>query len=206
MGALWLILKVLGVLLLLLLGAAFLLLTLPAWVYLRWDHGELGARARILCFSIPLYPRGKKKQKGERQKKKSVQGQEKKEKDSRAAEKKFQIAAAEIFDLVSEAKGIFEKLLSTLRVEQVELRFPVHGQDAAATALLYGRVNAFFYSGVALLQNAVRLQVKNIEIIPDFGEQYRGDIVFACRVGMAPIVLLVCVYQVYARLKRAGLL
>lgn len=201
MGALLMLLKGLGILLLVLLVVLLFLLALPAWIYLRWENGKLTVRAKVLFLSLPLYPVKEKKPKSSTKSEKKAG-----EKKSDTEKEKFQLAASEIFDLVGDAQGVFKKLLTALRAEQLELRFPVHGQDAAATALLYGRVNAFFYSGLAVLQNTVRLKIKDIEIIPDFGDQHGEDVFFACRVGMAPVVLLVCAYQVYTRLQKAGIL
>lgn len=205
MAALLLLLKILGFLLLFLVLLVLLLALLPVWVHLKYDGVSFEAKIQVLGLKFSVYPPKKKEKKGH----KKTAGEEKpkeKEKQKPSTEEKTKLIASEIFSLAGDAVGILKWTLKALRVEEVQLRFPLQGSDAADTALLYGHVNAFFYSGIAVLQNVVRLKVKNIEIIPDFAGQHKKDLFFACKAGISPVVLLISGYKVYTRLKKAGIL
>ncbi len=103
--------------------------------------------------------------------------------------------------LLGMAGPIVRKLLAALRIYDLELVLPVHGRDAADTAITYGRVSALIYGTLTLVQNLCRLEAKKIWLEPDFtGEQ--GEIeYFSCKITTHLFIIVMIILWVLFRLK-----
>ena len=65
----------------------------------------------------------------------------------------------------------------------------VAGEDAADTAMAYGRVNAVVYTAYALALGFLRIEKPDIQIRPDFTAE-EGKVDFASRARLTPLVAL----------------
>lgn len=103
--------------------------------------------------------------------------------------------------LLGMAGPIIQKVLRAVRIYDLELVLPVHGRDAADTAITYGRVSALVYGTLTLVQNLCRFQAKRIRLEPDFtGEQ--GEIeYFSCKITTHLFIIVVIILWVLFRLK-----
>ena len=103
--------------------------------------------------------------------------------------------------LLGMAGPIVRKLLAALRIYDLELVLPVHGRDAADTAITYGRVSALIYGTLTLVQNLCRLEARKIWLEPDFtGEQ--GEIeYFSCKITTHLFIIVMIILWVLFRLK-----
>lgn len=136
--------------LLIVLAVLFALLLWPVRLSLRWQ-GQLSVQARWLFLRFRLLPRPPKKpgaaQKPPEPKKKSKQP---------AADPKPTEAFAQYADLVPDLVGrlgwFARFLLGHTRVERLELRLLVSREDAAETAVAFGRANQAVYTALGLLQ------------------------------------------------------
>lgn len=103
--------------------------------------------------------------------------------------------------LLGMAGPVVQKLLAALRIYDLELVLPIHGRDAADTAITYGRVSALIYGTLTLVQNLCRLEAKKIWLEPDFtGEQ--GEIeYFSCKITTHLFIIVMIILWVLFRLK-----
>lgn len=103
--------------------------------------------------------------------------------------------------LLGMAGPIVRKLLAALRIYDLELVLPIHGRDAADTAITYGRVSALIYGTLTLVQNLCRLEAKKIWLEPDFtGEQEEIEY-FSCKITTHLFIIVMIILWVLFRLK-----
>ena len=70
--------------------------------------------------------------------------------------------------LISSASKPVKRLISHIRVTNFYLFITASGEDAAQAAMNYGKINWIVYTAIALLYEAVKLDVKKIDISADF--------------------------------------
>ena len=198
--------RIIGTVLLCLLGIfvvlLLLLLFLPVWVIVGLRYDQLTIRVRVLFLTFTVFPMKEKPEK----EKKPAPKTEQKEEEPRSPSKRFELSFSKLVQLAGDAVGIFKMMLGALKVRDISVTLPLHGQDAADTALFYGKFSAWFYGGIAVLQNAMDLQFESIELIPDFmGEnKYRRS--FYCKIGATPFIMLVIAVKALRMLQKDGLL
>ena len=145
---------------LMVLAALFLLLLCPVRLQLHWKE-ELSATARWLFLRFPLLPRSKPKK--EQPEKPSAP-----QKQAQPAEKAAQPGPVDTLtqyaDLLPEVlgrlKGFVVFILRHTRVKKLRLDMLVAKEDAAETAIAFGRANQAVYTALGLLQNLLRFGCK----------------------------------------------
>ena len=179
------------------LGGLFLLLLIPIRLALDFD-GELSVRLRYLFLCFRLYPRKeKKKKKPEKAAGKRKRAPEK-DKDSSSGLSSFGkmlkedgpgAVIAYLSERVKLTATAVKKLLHVLTVDRLELVIRAAGEDAADTALLFGKICAGVYPSLSALQCVIRTRKRQVEITPDFtggGTQVR----FHVRLHAIPLRIL----------------
>lgn len=175
---------VLGILTLLL-----LLLLLPVRVTAKAATGqEPTATLHYLFFSVLLYPRPERPAPKQPEKKK--QPKEKGEQPKRDL-KPLLMQLLSRFERLSRP---VQRLLRRTGLARFFLRLVVVGEDAAATALRFGRANAAVYSAVAVLDRIFALRVRQIEIIPGFTAE-REEYSFSGEARVVPLAALIAALQ-----------
>ena len=92
-------------------------------------------------------------------------------------------------ELVKLTATAVKKLLHVLTVDRLELVIRAAGEDAADTALLFGKICAGVYPSLSALQCVIRTRKRQVEITPDFtggGTQVR----FHVRLHAIPLRIL----------------
>lgn len=198
-------LHVVGTVLLVLLCAlaalVLCLLFFPVWALVDYHHGALSVRVRVLFVTFRVYPLPQKKKKRAPKQAPQAGGGQK-----RSPGKKFTLTFEKLTALVSDAAGLLRRALAALRVRDIRVVLPVQGRDAADTALFYGRFCAWFYGGIAALQNALDLRFDSIEIIPDFAGENKYRTSFYCKIGATPFIMIFVAIRAFAVLRADGLL
>ena len=97
-------------------------------------------------------------------------------------------------------------MLRFVRVDDIELCLPVHEEDAAQTAIQYGRIQAGLGTLVAVLRNVVRLDFKKVNIFADFDGVGEKQAAFSCKIGAPPVIIAVAAIWAYLRLTEAEVL
>ncbi len=182
-----------------LLGIA-LLLTLMCFVKLKFEalySGELTLKLRVLFLTFTLVPAKKKEQKkkvkkSKKSKKQSGKKTEKKDKKpsyiKKLGDKK---GVSGLLSMLSELaklagttlKGLFAKIV----IEIFDIDVTVVGDDAADTALKYGKICGAFYSAVAVICGTAQCDDYSVNVTPDFDDEAHmkvgADVRFYIRVG-----------------------
>ena len=183
------------------LAFALLLLLIPVHVKAQFD-GALCVRVRYAFVFVTLYPRPErpgKKQKKEKEKKRKVSSKkapskEKKEKELSQWELLLREggptgvvhAAAELAKLAGTA---IRRIFAAITVDRLELRLIIASEDAADTAVGYGKACAVLYPALAVLESVVKVRCRDIAVAPDFLKQ-KGEFSGEIRLHAVPLRIL----------------
>lgn len=160
-----------------------LLLTFVFCIKLRFSavySENLTLELKVLFLKFTLVPFEKKEKKKKKRKRKSKAKAEKKPKKEK--EKKQSLfkkytdkngvdglvsIISELSSLVGTTlKGLFEHIV----IETFDVDIIIRGEDAADTAIKYGKICGVFYSAVAVLLNTAQCDDYNLNLTPDFDE------------------------------------
>lgn len=217
------VLKAVGILLLVLLVLVLLLLLCPFCADLCWEHGVLTVKAGALGITFPVfqYPKpepppapenpeplkgfGKVKAKfaawrAERKRKKA---EEKARKKAAAAgkparpRKKAKITLEIICTMLRGAGTLMKAVFGALRITKIQVRLGVRGEDPAAAARDYGKLQAWLYPVLGVLDRFLWLQFDELRILPDFGSsQPTVEDRVSCRVSAQALFIVIAALRV----------
>lgn len=191
---------------LLVLAALCLLLLCPVRLHISWQ-GEPAITAKWLFLRLKLLPRLPQKQ---------TVADAKKPQKAKTEEKKQQKAAkpadtiTQYADLLPEVlgglKGFVLFLLHHIRLTRLQLQLLVAREDAAETAIAFGRANQAVYTALGLVQKLLKVRCKpKIEIGFDFlSGQERAE--GCAELALAPLTALAGALWLAARLLKAFIL
>lgn len=184
-----------------------LLLTLVFLIKLRFfaSYNEnLTLELKVLFFRYTLVPfekkEKKKKKRKVKKKRKSDKKTEKKKEKKQSVLKKYTdkhgvdglvSIISELASLVGTTlKGLFEHIV----IEKLDVDIIIRGEDAADTAIKYGKICGVFYSAVALILETARFDDYNLNLTPDFDEtkdsEVKGESEFYIRTYYVVVYLL----------------
>ncbi len=219
--ALSFLLAAFGWLLLVLLVLVCILLFVPAFAKITYQEESFSVVAGILFVRVYLYPRfyimwdfhagetaeetaarlAKKEEKRLAKKAKKDAEQAAKKIDQKAAGKAAKITLDSIITLLRTAGMVMQLIFGELRIMDIRLRLPVQSSDPAQTAILYGKVNAWVYSTLAVLNNFLYLDFKELQIAPVFEENFAGSAYFSCKVSARLFIIVVVAYRLFETLR-----
>lgn len=179
---------------LLIVGALVLLLLCPVRLDLKWSE-ELSATAGWLFLKFKLLPQPET-QKNKSPKQKSPDSDQQSPKESKAA------LGAKPGELVAQYAGLIPALLGRLKksvvyilrhikVKKLRLDLLIAREDAAETAVAFGKANQAVYTALGLLQGLMKFRCQP-EI--NIGFDYLGQQETACfsgRISIAPLFVLI---------------
>ena len=142
---------------------------LPAKIKVRIGYidEEFILSFKLLFFVFTVSPENKKKKKKKAKKKE-------KEKNERPAKKEkdnfFRSHTSDfgVFDYIELIGIVIEKFVAKIYFDKLEAEIRVAGDDAAQTALNFGRLNAAIYPIAGLINGHKRIKKLHIGITPDF--------------------------------------
>ncbi len=145
---------------LMVLAALFLLLLCPVRLQLHWKE-DLSVTARWLFLKFPLLPRSKPK-------KEQPEKAPAPKKQAQPAAKSAQPSPVDTLtqyadllpDVLCKLKDFVVFILCHTSVKQLRLDMLVAKEDAAETAIAFGRANQAVYTALGLLQNLLRFGCK----------------------------------------------
>lgn len=157
-------------------GAAFaltvLLLCIP--VKLRFSHknGEAALTVRYLFLKKDILPA---KPSPASESDESGQKRPRRGSDKKTSDKKKKLGSVDKKELALTAIKMLPKCVLPVRrflrrttVAHLDLCMVISGEDAADTAIKFGRANAAVFPGIKLLSEIVTLSYDRLEIVPDF--------------------------------------
>ena len=182
------ILKAVGILLLILLVLAALLLLCPFCADVCWQNDTLTVKAGALGITFPVfqYPKpepsaqpeepkgftGRLKAKfrawrAERKHKKAAQPA--KPKAEKPPRKKAKITLDVICTMLRGVGTLLRAVFGAIRFTKISVCLGVRGDDPAAAARNYGKLQAWLYPVLGVLDRFIYLQFDELRIVPDFG-------------------------------------
>ncbi len=168
----------------------FLLLLLPVRLYVN-SEPELTVVVKYLWFKKGILPKGEKPAQKAPEKKKST----KKIKEKRALSYTLQELLELMRILLRRTTPPVRRLLRRTSLAKLRLRMIVAGEDAAKTAIKFGKVNAQVFSAVALIKQVIRLNAEEIEILPGFGVA-KGETSYSGELRLIPLAMLAAGVQI----------
>lgn len=142
---------------------------LPAKIKVRIGYIEeefiLSFKLLFFVFTVSPENKKKKKKKAKKKEKEKKERPEKKEKDNffRSHTSDFGV-----FDYIELIGIVIEKFVAKIYFDKLEAEIRVAGDDAAQTALNFGRLNAAIYPIAGLINGHKRIKKLHIGITPDF--------------------------------------
>lgn len=208
---LW-ILKAFGWLLLLVAFLLLLLLVFPLWIAVEVHYDRLTVKIHALGLAIPVYPLPKKKKRyrPKHLKEKEPQAEQsaplpkqepepseaplpEEEKDGAEQGERGKSSwwsPGRVFEIITTSGKLMRAFLRVIRIKKVQLVLPIAAEDAAQTAIQYGKMQAAIGSALGVLQNYFEIQIEKLQVIADFTGEYKYRRYFYCRIGATPFVLL----------------
>ena len=186
------ILKAVGILLLILLVLAALLLLCPFCADVCWENDTLTVKAGALGITFPVfqYPKptppaqpeepkgftGRLKAKfrawrAERKRKKAEKkaAQPAKPKAEKPPRQKAKITLDAVCTMLRGAGTLLRAVFGAIRFTKISVCLGVRGEDPAAAARNYGKLQAWLYPVLGVLDRFIYLQFDELRIVPDFG-------------------------------------
>lgn len=188
-----------------------LILFLPVGVQVEY-RDEVFLWLRIAGFRIPIFPVEEEEEDGEkppRQKKKKKGGsktqkpsekgkaEEKKQKQGGLKDKVKEITKYQgvsgllslLKDLAGIAGGTLKKLWRHVVVKKFDLLLTIGGEDAAETAVLYGKLCGVVYPAVGIILQGCKCRKYGVTVQPDFDKK-ETDIRFSFIGRILPIFVI----------------
>ena len=214
------ILKVVGILLLIILVLAALLLLCPFCADVCWENDTLTVKAGALGITFPVfqYPKpepsaqpeepkgftGRLKAKfrawrAERKRKKAEKkaAQPAKPKAEKPPRKKAKITLEILCTMLKGAGTLTKAVFGALRITKIQVRLGVRGEDPAAAARSYGKLQAWLYPVLGVLVRFLWLQFDELRILPDFGSsQPTVEDRVSCRVSTQALFIVIAALRV----------
>ena len=218
------VLKIIGILLLIVLLLAALLLLCPFCADLCWEHGVLTVKAGALGITFPVFqypkpepppapenpapPKGlkakfaawraeRKRKKAEEKARKKAAAEAEKAKKPASPRKKGKITLEIICTMLRGAGTMTKAVFGALRITKIQARLGVRGTDPADAARSYGKLQAWLYPLLGVLDHFIWLQFDELRILPDFGsEQPTVEDRVSCRVSAQALFIVIAAVRV----------
>ena len=167
-----------------------LVLLCPLCADVCWEGGVLTVRAGVLGLTLPVLrwpapekPAGAEEPKGfwgklkaklrarreERKRKKAAAKEAKRPKRETAPRRKAKLTLNILVTILRGAGRLTKAVFGSLRVTKIRVCLGVRGEDPAEAARAYGRLNAWLYSSLGVIDRFVYLDFDELRILPDFG-------------------------------------
>lgn len=218
------VLKIIGILLLIVLLLVALLLLCPFCADLCWEHGVLTVKAGALGITFPVFqypkpepppapenpapPKGlkakfaawraeRKRKKAEEKARKKAAAEAEKAKKPASPRKKGKITLEIICTMLRGAGTMTKAVFGALRITKIQVRLGVRGTDPADAARSYGKLQAWLYPVLGVLDRFLWLQFDELRILPDFGSgQPTVEDRVSCRVSAQALFIVLAAVRV----------
>ena len=170
-GVLLFLLKCIGILLLVVLVLAVLLMLCPFCADVLWEDETLTVKAGALGITFPVfrYPAPEKPKKEKKKKPKKKPEAESKPKPEATPRKKAKLTLNIVCTILRGAGKLTKAVFGALRITKINICLGVRGEDPAEAARAYGRLNAWLYPSLGVIDRFVYLDFEELRILPDFG-------------------------------------
>lgn len=197
-----------------LIGLFILALFLPVCVSVEVDYDKPKAWLKILFFKYQIYPMKEKTKKTKDKKPdtakehtdaKQTQAEKAQQEQQEPEQPKLKLPKLSLEKIIAmiKAGGTAIKIIfKGLYFTKIQIVYPVHDDDSAQAAILYGQTQAYFSGIAATLQNFVHLSFKSVSIIPDFTNEHKYRRYFYCNIWSCAFIILVAGIYALIKLKK----
>lgn len=187
MTAWWIVLGILAFVLLLLL--------LPVYVSLRF-RDTLEVHVRYAFVSLCVYPRPEKPEKKKKKAARTGRRAKKQESEEKLPqlekllrEDGVSAVAAYLHSVAKLAADALRRALRVIVVDRLQVRLIVVGEDAAETAVRYGKICAAVYPAQAVLETVMKVRRREVRVEPGFLQE-KSSAAVDLRVHVQPLRVL----------------
>ncbi len=113
---------------------------------------------------------------------------------SKSSPSKRKIDFQQILSILETARGAIGIVMKGIWLS-LWIRFPIRGQDAADTAVSFGKWNARIGGICALLSNLMQFRLRKLDLIPDFQGEYEGQ--ERIRVKLTASIFVFCIAAIW---------
>ena len=198
-GVLLFLLKCIGILLLVVLVLAVLLMLCPFCADVLWENETLTVKAGALGITFPVfrYPAPEKPKKEKKKKSKKKPEAESKPKPEATPRKKAKLTLNIVCTILRGAGKLTKAVFGALRITKINICLGVRGEDPADAARSYGKLQAWLYPVLGVLDRFLWLQFDELRILPDFGSgQPTVDDRVSCRVSAQALFIVLAAVRV----------
>lgn len=171
---------------------------------------ELSLKLKVLFFSIDLIPQKKNKSKKKKPKKQQDKPKKAEDKKSKKENKPSYLKKLKqqkgVSGIVNILKSIAQIATTTLKgivghivIHYLNVDMTIVGEDAADTALKYGKLCGAVYSAVAVITSETTCRDYTVSVTPDFDDNAKSFI--NCDMHCHIRVIYIVKYAVYALLR-----
>ena len=94
------------------------------------------------------------------------------------------------------------RLLRGVTVQKLHVFWTVTGEDAADTAVAYGRRMALSNNLLALARQFLTIRAESLRMEPDFTGEMAGKRIFSCQIRTRPYIILLILFYLMRRDKQ----
>ena len=94
------------------------------------------------------------------------------------------------------------RLLRGITVQKLHVFWTVTGEDAADTAVAYGRRMALINNLLALARQFLTIRAESLRMEPDFTGEMAGKRIFSCQIRTRPYIILLILFYLMRRDKQ----
>ena len=167
------ILKVVGILLLILLVLAALLLLCPFCADVCWQNDTLTVKAGALGITFPVFQYPKPGPPAQPEESKGFTGRLKaqpaKPKTEKPPRQKAKITLDVICTMLRGVGTLLRAVFGAVRFTKISVCLGVRGDDPAEAARNYGKLQAWLYPTLGVLDRFFFLEFDQLRVLPDFG-------------------------------------
>jgi hypothetical protein len=182
-------------------GALILLSFVPLSIVVRSEAGRTDMWLWVGFLRFRLTGRPEKAKKPSKRRKKPKEEPTEEKPDRASALRRYVQSLDDVKELVSLLKRLLRRALRTVRISKLRLTVTVATDNAASTALWYGRANIAAGTLLPFLYQHLRIRGDRIRILTDF-QRDKPDFTLHTRITTTHAALmLMTVYAAYAILK-----
>ena len=139
----------------------------------------------------------RKRKKAEEKARKKAAAEAEKAKKPASPRKKGKITLEIICTMLRGAGTMTKAVFGALRITKIQVRLGVRGTDPADAARSYGKLQAWLYPLLGVLDHFIWLQFDELRILPDFGsEQPTVEDRVSCRVSAQALFIVIAAVRV----------
>lgn len=119
---------------------------------------------------------------------------------------RMQLTFDQVVTAVKGLGAMGKRIVNGLKVKHIRLYLPVTGEDAADTAIQYGKMQAWLHAGLGVLNRAIWLDFDECRLEADFLAKGEKKSRFSCQISARLLIMVIAVTRFVWLLWKANIL